>query len=574
MKNLEVSKVLYELADLLDILGVEWKPIAIRKAARAVETLSKDIELVYKNKGIKGLMDIPGVGEGIAKKIIEFLETNKLKELDQLRKKMPKGLSEIINIQGMGPKKAWKLYKKLKIDTVEKLEKAAQQGKIKKISGFGEKSEQDILRGIELMKKGLERMIIGRALPIAESIASKLRRLKSVIKVDIVGSIRRRKETVKDIDILVLSHNPKEVMDYFSNLDEVHTVFSKGLKRTSVFLKAGLNSDVRVFEEKNYGAAMNYFTGSKDHNIHLRQLANKRGWTLNEYGLYKIKGHNYITGRSEDELYRKLGMPYIEPELRENTGEIEVAMQNKLPNLVSYNSIKGDLHMHTKWSDGVNSTEEMIKETIKMKYEYIAITDHSKSTYVANGLDEKRLVQRLKEINKLQKKYGNIRIFKGAEIDILSDGSLDYSTKILQQLDFVIASIHSRFKSSKEEMTKRIIKAIENKYTNLIAHPTGRLINQRNPYEVDLNKIFQAAKDNNVALEINSHPPRLDLNDLNIKKAIEIGVKLIINTDSHSIDHLKFIALGIAQARRGWAKEKDILNTLSLSKFEKAVSKN
>ena len=573
MKNLEVSKVLYEIADLLDMLGIEWKPMAFRKAARAIETLSKDIALIYKENDIKGLMEIPGVGEGIAKKIEEFLRTRRLKELEELRKKIPKGLSQIINIQGMGPKRAWKLYKKLKIDTVERLEKAAKEGKIRKLEGFGEKSEQDILRGIELLKRREERMNLGRALPIAESIAYKLRKLKSVIKVDVVGSIRRRKETVKDIDILVLSKKPKEVMDYFTKLDEVETVLSKGLKRTSVFLKTRINSDLRVFNEKDYGAAMNYFTGSKDHNVHLRQLALKKGWTLNEYGLYTVKGHKYLAGRSEEELYKKLGMPYIEPELRENIGEIEVAMQNRLPKLISYSAIKGDLHMHTRWSDGINSTEDMIKEAIKMDYEYIAITDHSKSTYVANGLDEKRLSERLKELDKLQKKFDNIRIFKGSEIDILANGSLDYSAKILEQLDFVIGSIHSRFKSPKEEMTKRIIKAVENKYINLIAHPTGRLINQRDPYEVDLDRIFQAAKDNNVSLEINSHPSRLDLQDVNIKKAIEFGVKLIINTDSHSTEHLKFIHLGIAQARRGWASEEDILNTLPLEKFEKIIQK-
>ena len=573
MKNLEVAGLLYEIADLQDMLGIEWKPVAFRKAARAIETLSKDIAVIYKENGIEGLMEIPGVGEGIGRKIAQFLGKGKIDELEELRKKMPKGLSQIINIQGMGPKKTWKLYKKLKIDTVERLEKAAKEGKIRKLEGFGEKSEEDILRGIELLKKREERMNLGRALPIAESIASKLRKLKSVIKVDVVGSIRRRKETVKDIDILVLSHKPQEVMNYFTKLDDVETVLSKGLKRTSVFLKSRLNSDIRVFKEKDYGAAMNYFTGSKEHNVRLRQLALKKGWTLNEYGLFTVKDHKYLAGKSEEELYKKLGMPYIEPELRENSGEIEAAMQNKLPRLVSYNSIKGDLHMHTRWTDGINSTEEMIKQAIKMKYEYLAITDHSKSTYVANGLDEKRLLQRLKELDKLQKGYNQIKIFKGAEIDILANGSLDYSAKILEQLDFVIGSIHSRFKSPKEEMTKRIIKAVENKYTNLIAHPTGRLINQRDPYEVDLDRIFQAAKDNNVSLEINSHPSRLDLQDVNIKKAIGFGVKLIINTDSHSTEHLKFIHLGIAQARRGWASEKDILNTLPLEKFEKIIQK-
>jgi DNA polymerase (family 10) len=574
MKNLEISKLLYEIADILEMQNVQWKPAAYRKAARSIEGLSKDIEVIYKKKGLKGLNEIPGVGEGIAKKIAEYLEKGKISELERLEKKIPKGLVDIINVQGVGPKKAWKLYKKLGINTLAKLERAAKQGKIRKLPGFGEKSEEDILTGISLLKRGHERMLLGRALPIAESILKKLKSLRHVKRGDIAGSIRRRKETVKDIDILVVSNNAKEVMDYFTSMEEVKLVLAKGSTKSSVVLKAGLNSDLRIVPEKSYGAALNYLTGSKDHNVHLRQIALKKGYTLSEYGLFRLKGHKYVAGKTEEEVYKKLGMGYIEPELRENRGEIEAALKNKLPKLVPYGSLKGDLHVHTKWTDGVNTTEEMIKAAISMGYEYLAITDHSKSTYVANGLTESQVSKRLRELEKLEKKYRNIHILKASEVDILANGDLDYSTKTLKKFDFVVAAVHSRFKAKKEEMTKRIIKAIENKYVNVIAHPSGRLINEREPYNVNMDKVFRAAKENGVALEINAHPNRLDLNDVYIKKAVEYGLKLVISTDAHSVEHLRYAELGIAQARRGWARKKDILNTLSFKKFEKMIRRN
>ena len=574
MENQKISEMLEEMADILDMIGVEWKPMALRKAARNIETLSEDIGVIYKKKGIEGLRSIPGVGEGISSKIAEYLETGVMKELDELKKKVPKGVEEMMHIQGLGPKKAWKLYKKLGIDSIEKLEQSAKKGKIRKLGGFGEKSEEDILMGLGLLKKRYERVSIAMALPIAQEIQNKLKRLKEVDKVDIAGSIRRRKETVKDIDILVISKHPKKVTDFFTGMENVDVVVSKGDTRSSVVLKEGLNCDIRIVESKSYGSALDYFTGSKEHNVKLRGIAIKKGLKLSEYGIFNAKTNRYVCGKTEDEVYKKLGLKYIEPEMREDTGEIELVQEGKkLPKLISYNGIKGDLHMHTVWSDGMHSSEDMIKAGIERGYEYLAITDHSKSTYVANGLDEKRLLEHINEIDKLDKKYKKIKVLKGAEVDILKDGSLDYNDSILKKLDVVIGSIHSGFKNTKEQITKRLLRAIENPRLNIIAHPTGRLINQRNPYDFDFDLILGKAKENNVALEINSFPSRLDLKDVHIKSAIERGVKLAINTDSHSTDHLKFMEFGIAQARRGWATEDDVINSWTFKKFEKFIRK-
>lgn len=571
MKNIEIALIFYKIADILEMLGIEWKPIAYRRAARVIETMSKDIETIYNKDGLKGLMQISSIGKALAKKIEEYILTDKIKEYELLKKQIPKGFEDLLYVQGIGPKKVYKLFRKLKIDNIQKLENAAKKGLIRKLEGFGDKSEQEILKSIEIFKKGQERMLLGKALPIAREIESSLEKLKEVKKVVIAGSVRRMKETIKDIDILVISSNPKKVVNTFTTMPNVERVLAKGETKSSIVLKQGINSDLRVLEEKSFGAGLNYFTGSKDHNVELRRIAITKGLKLSEYGLFNAKNGRYVCGRTEQDVYKKLGLSYVAPELRENLGEIQAAKKSKLPKLIDYDSLKGDLHMHTKWSDGANTTEEMIKACINLDYKYIAITDHSKSEYIANGLDEKRLLKHCQEIDELQKKYPQIRVLKGAEVDILSDGKLDYSDKILKKLDIVIASIHSRFKSQKEEMTKRIIKALENKYVNIFSHPTGRLINEREPYEVDIEKLFETARENNVFLEINSFPSRLDLKDINIKLALEHEVKFAINSDSHSTEHLKYIELGIAQARRGWLESKDILNTLSKQKVEKIL---
>jgi len=570
MKNKEIADMFFEMADILEMQGIDWKPNAYRKAARAIETLSEPIEKMYAQGGIRALMGIPGVGQSLASKIEEFLKTGKMKEFNQIVKKIPKGVEEMMHVPGLGPKKVMKLYKKLKIISLSQLESAAKAGKLKKLEGFGAKSEQDVLRGLGILKQGKERALLGIALPMAREFAERLSEVDGVKKAEPAGSLRRMRETVGDIDILVISSKPAKVMDFFTKMPEVQTVLAKGTTKTTVILKDGIQSDVRVLDEKSFGAALQYFTGNKDHNVSLRQMAIKKGFKLSEYGLFKKE--RYVCGRTEKELYTKLGLPYIEPELRENQGEIQAALKHKLPHIISYNAMKGDLHMHSKWSDGLHSTEQMAKAAQDRGYKYIAMTDHSKSERIANGMDEKRLVKYIAELDKLQNKF-KIRILKGCEVDIMPDGSLDFDNKYLKQLDFVLAAVHSRFKSTRQDMTKRILKAFENPYVNALAHPTGRLIGRRDPYDFDFEKIAQAAKDRGIALECDAYPTRLDLKDMHIRSAVEIGCKISIDTDSHAVDQLRFMEYGIAQARRGWAEEKDVINTWSLQKLQKFLTR-
>ena len=565
-KNREVAELFFEMADILEMLGVDWKPNAYRKAARSVETLSEPIEKVYARGGIKALLEIPGVGQGLADKIEEFLKTGKVKEFEKLSGRIPKGVEEMMHVPGLGPKKVMRLYKKLKIVGLDQLKKAALAGKLRKLEGFGSKSEQDILRGLEIVKKGAERKLLGIALPLAREIAGRLLRVDGVKMAEPAGSLRRMRESVGDIDVLVISSKPSKVMDVFTTMPEVQTVLAKGPTKSTVILKDGVQADVRVLEEKSFGAAMQYFIGSKEHNVALRQIAIKKGLKLSEYGLFKKD--RYVCGRTEKEVYAKLGLPVIPYELRENQGEIEAALKGKLPDLIPYDAMKGDLHMHTKWSDGLHTVEQMARAAEQRGYKYIAVTDHSKSERIANGMDEKRLLLYLKELGRIQDRV-KIRVLKGAEVDILPDGSLDYDNKYLKQLDVVLAAVHSRFKSSRQEMTTRILRAFDNPYVNVFVHPTGRLIGQREPYDFDFEKVAKAAKERGIALEVDAYPSRLDLKDLHVKAAVEMGCKISIDTDSHSVEHLRFMELGIAQARRGWAEAKDVINTWPLQKLER-----
>jgi DNA polymerase (family 10) len=576
MKNLEIAAIFYEMADILELQNVKWKPEAYRKAARQIETLSTPIEEVYEKGGIKALTEIPGVGEKLAKKIEEYIKTGRIKEHERLKGEIPKGLNELINLPGLGPKKALKLYKELSIDSIEKLEKAAREGKIAKIEGFGEKSEENILKTIELAKKKEERLLLGVALPIAEEIVKELKKAKGVRRIEIAGSLRRRKETVGDIDILAeIEGDSKDIMDRFAGMHNVKEVIAKGAKKSMVLIKEGeyqIQVDLRIIERESFGAALQYFTGNKDHNIELRKIAIQKGWKLNEYGIFDKQG-KMMAGENEEEVYKKLGLKWMPPELRENQGEIKAAIENKLPNLVELRDIKGDLHMHTDWSDGINSIEEMINAAINMGYEYICISDHSKSQRIANGMDEERMLKQIEIIKEMKKKYkSKITVLQGCEVDIKPDGSLDFEDEILKKLDIVSVSVHSRFKSSKEEMTKRIAMALENKYVKILNHPTGRLINEREPYEVDLEYLMQICRDRKIAMEINSFPSRLDLNDIYARKAKETGVKLVIDTDSHSVDHLRYIQYGVWVARRGWCEKEDILNTQSIEKLKKSLN--
>lgn len=565
LSNPEIAEIFFEIADILDIQNVDFKPVAYRKAAKNIESLSVSVYEIYKEKGIKGLEDIPGVGKHIALKIEEIIKTGNLAYLSKLKKQLPKDIYKLMDIPGVGPKKIARLYKELKIKNISDLKKALKKHTIAELKGFGEKSEQDIAEGLKFAKQK-QRMLLGEAYPIAYSIKQELLKLKEVERVDIAGSLARMKETIGDIDILCISRSNKKVMAAFTSLGR--KILAKGETKSSIILQDNVQVDLRVLPKKEYGSALQYFIGSKEHSVHLRNIAIKKGYKLSEYGLF-TRDNKLIESKDEKAIYKKLGLQWPAFELRENRGEIEAAQQNKLPKLVGYDEIKGDLHMHTKYSDGGHSIKEMTDYCKdKLKYEYIAITDHSQSQIIANGMKVKKLLKQLKEIDGLNKDYSKFRIFKSSEVDIKADGSLDYEDSILKKLDLIIASVHSGFKHNN---TERILKAMDNKYVRIIGHLTGRLLNERNPYPVDVEKVFQKAHDNDVWIEVNTQPSRLDINDTLIRKAVDMKVKMVINTDSHSVDGLNNMMYGIAQARRGWAEKKDIINTVSLKKFEKLL---
>ena len=561
MKNLEVAELLNEIADYLEFANEPFKVRAYRKAALVIEGLSEDIEQVWKENRLE---ELPGVGEGIAKKIDEFLKRGKLKYLEDLKKKTPVDMEGLGKIEGIGPKTILKLYKLLKVKTVADLEKAAKHGKIQKLKGLGPTVEQNILKSIEFARKTSERVPLGFALASAEEVVKMLKTLKEVQRVSVAGSTRRMKETIGDIDVLATSKNPSKVIEFFSRMPNVADVLAKGETKSSVRLKEGIQVDLRVLSDKIFGAALLYFTGNKEHNIMLRRIAIEKELKLSEYGLFDSKTNKLVAGRTEEELYKKLGMDYIEPEMREDEGEIELAQHHMLPKLISYNDIKGDLQMHTKWSDGNNTIEEMAVAAKKLGYGYICITDHTGKLAIARALDEKRIAEQKKEIEKVNKKLSGITVLQGVEVNIKDDGSLDMPDKVLKELEIVVASIHSGFKNPKEKITKRMTKAMENENVDIVAHPTGRLLTKRESYEIDLDRVFDSAKKTDTIMEINAYPERMDLRDAHVRAAVKAGVKLVISTDAHNSDQLHFMKLGIGTARRGWATKNDVINTRSL----------
>jgi len=579
MKNQEIAKIFYEIAYFLEMEGVQFKPYAYQKVAIVLETLEENVEEVYRKGGLKALMEIPGVGENIALKIEEYLKTGKIKYYEEFKKKIPINLEELMAIEGMGPKKVKVLYEKLGIRNLKDLEKAAKEHKIAPLFGFGEKTEKNILQGIEFVKRAKGRFLLVDIFPKVKEIEQKLKNLKGIERVDVVGSIRRRKETIGDVDFLVISKKPKKVMEFFTSLPEIVKIWGKGTTKASVRMKKGFDIDIRVLPKKSYGAALQYFTGSKEHNIALRKIAIEKGLKLSEYGLFK--GSKMIAGENEEEIYEKLGIDWIPPEMRENRGEIEAALKHQLPKIIGYKDVKGDLHCHIKWAGkwdgGANTIKEMAETAIKMGYEYLGIASHTKFLRIEHGLDEKQLELRNKEIDRINLQFTTnnlqFKILKGCEANILNNGFIDIKDETLRKLDFVIAGIHSNFKMPKEKMTERIIRAMENPNVDIISHPTGRLIQKRGEYEIDFDKILKVAKKTGTILEINSYPERLDLNDINIKKAKEMGVKMVINTDAHHKDQMRFIEFGIAQARRGWAEKEDIINCWPLEKLLKFLKK-
>ena len=573
MTNQEISKILFETAVLYEMEGVEFKPRAYEKAALSVEVLGQEVKEIYKKGGAKALTEISGVGRGIAEHIEALLTMGHFKEYERLKKKVPVNISELTAVEGVGPKMVKVLWQKLRIRNLADLEKAARAGKIRKLERFGEKSEQKILKGIEFLKKSGGRAVLGFVLPEIRVLEKMIKSFPEVDQVMVSGSTRRMKETIGDIDILATSKKPEKVMERFIALPQIAHVYARGPTKTMVKLKNGLDADLRVVPDKSFGAAVNYFTGSKDHNIAIREMAIKKGWKLNEYGLFK--GKKILAGRTEEEIYRTLGLRYLEPEIRENTGEIEAAFRQAqgkrpgLPKLIGYGDLMGDLQIQTDWTDGADTIEAMAKAAMAMGFEYIAITDHTRSLAMTGGADEKKLMRQMEEIDKINKKFKNskFKILKGAEVNIGKDGTLDIDDKVLAKLDVVGAAVHSHFNLTREEQTKRIIRAMENPHVDIIFHLTTRIINKRGPVELDIDEVIRAAKRTGTVLEIDAYPDRLDIKDEYIRKCVEAGVKMSIDSDAHSVQHFKFLEIGIAQARRGWATKNDIINAWPLEKM-------
>ncbi|HQE05399.1 MAG: DNA polymerase/3'-5' exonuclease PolX [Tepidanaerobacteraceae bacterium] len=565
MKNFEVAFIFYDIADILEIKGENFFKIrAYRKAAHTIENLPMDVKELA---GESRLQEIEGIGKALEEKIREIINTGTCRYYEELKKDFPRGLVEMLKIPGLGAKKIKVIYDNLGISSIEELEKAARAHKIRELPGMGVKTEQSILKGIQTLKGQGDRVQLAIALPVANRIMEILSGMKEVSKVAIAGSLRRRKEMVKDIDIVVATEAAETLVENFLKLPIISRVLAEGLSKVSVVLNAGIQVDLRLVKPQEFYSALQHFTGSKEHNTKLRSLALKMGYKLNEYGIFEKEGDGVFCPKSETELYSKLDMPYIIPELREDRGEIEAALQDGLPDLVKLEDIRGDLHLHSDFSDGVSSIEEMVKKAKELGYEYIAITDHSKSLKVARGLDESRLRQQLELIKGINERVKGIRILTGIEVDILPDGSLDFDDDILKELDVVIASIHSGFKQDKTTISSRIVNACHNRYVNIIAHPTGRLLGRREPYDVDMDEVFEAAAKTGTVLEINSSPDRLDLNDVNVKRAAEMGIKIAINTDAHGTEALSDMMYGVWVARRGWLAAENIINTYSLEQL-------
>ena len=557
-KNNEIAEIFEHISDMLNVLGENpFKVRAYRNAAENIQDLGEDIEDVAARDE---LTEIPGVGKDLAEKIDSYLKTGSIKEYEKLKDKVPLDLVDLLHIQGLGPKTLSLLFKELNVRDLAGLEKVLGGEEILKFKGMGKKKIDDIKRGVEIFRESKERTLLGVAVPIAEEVVSAIAKIPGTEGTILAGSIRRMRETVRDMDILTISDNTEAVVDAFTGMKFVKDVLASGSTKGSVILKEGMQADLRVVGPESYGAALMYFTGSKAHNVKLRTLATKKGLKINEYGVYK--GEKRIAGETEKEMYKTLGLPYIPPELREDRGEIEAAIEGKLPDLIEQGDIRGDLHTHTKWSDGRATIEEMAESALGLGYEYIAITDHSPSQTIANGLSIERLRAKQKELAAAAKKFKNIKVLMGTEVDIKSDGTLDYPDNVLKELDVVIASVHSGFKMDRVTMTNRIIRAVKNPYVHAIGHPTGRLLGERDPYDVDIDLVIEAALEYGKALEVNGSYPRLDLNDLNARKAVDAGVKIIISTDAHSTDQLLFMKYGVGTARRGWVRKKDVLNAL------------
>jgi DNA polymerase (family 10) len=573
MKNADIARVFQDMADLLELKGEnKFKIRAYERAARAIEYLPKEIEFMLEEG--EDLQTIPGVGEAIAKKSIELVNTGKLRAYEELKSEFPEGVTRLLEIPGVGPKTANKLSTELNIQSVDELEKAIKDGRVAKLFRLGDKTAENILQQIQAVRRKDQRIPIGAALPIVDEVLDALRTLPGVKNLTAAGSLRRFRETVGDIDLMGTADDPEQVINAFVNLPQIREVVAKGPTKATVILPGGLQADLRMVEHDSFGSLLQYFTGSKQHNITLRTREQKRGLKLSEYGITDDKTNKLEKFATEEAFYRRLGLQYIPPEMREDQGEIELAEKGEIPQLIELSDIKGDIHVHTDWSDGQDSIEDMAKAAKALGYNYLAITDHSAGRGIAHGLTEERLRQQIAEIKRLNQQLKGIRIFTGTEVDIRADGSIDLPQKLLADLDVVIAAIHSAMNQSQEQITKRIIGAIENPHIDIIAHPTCRLLGEREPVAIDLEAVFRAAIKYNKALEINAMPSRLDLKDIHIYRARELGVKLIMGTDSHSTAHLELMRFGVGIARRGWCQSKDILNTRPTKEMLAFLRKN
>jgi DNA polymerase (family 10) len=559
--NLALARIFSEIADMLEIKEESiFRISAYRRAARAMESLTEDVAAIASRDELE---EIPGVGASTAEKINEFLQSGKIAYYEELRASLPEGIITLMTVPEVGPKTAVLLHEKLGVKTIDDLEKAARRGLVRKLPRMGAKTEENILKGIALIRRTKERLPLGQVLPHAKEIEEALRALKEVKAISLAGSIRRMKETIGDIDLLVTSSRPGRVMEVFTALPQVQRVLAQGPTRSSVLLAVGIQADVRVVAPGSFGAALQYFTGSKEHNVKLREKGVRRGLKINEYGVFRVKDEKRIAGRTEEEVYAALDLPWIPPEIREDQGEVELAEKGRLPRLLELADIRGDLQMHTRWSDGSDSAEAMAAAGKERGYEYIAITDHSQSLKFVGGVTIEELRAHAKQVKKIADKVG-IAILMGTECEVHPDGTLDYPDEVLRELDIVLAAVHTRFRMTEAEMTERIIRAMENRHVDLVAHPTGRLLGQREAYSVDVERLVEAARRTGTALEINAAPERLDLRDTQARLAQERGVKLAVNTDAHTRYQLRYMEFGVGTARRGWVEKKNVLNALPL----------
>ncbi len=563
LHNSEVVDKFRMMADLLSIKGAnQFRIRAYRNAAQTVSNLSDNLVDMVNND--EDLTEMDGIGKDLASKIKEVVKDGKMSELEDLKQEISPEVAEMLEIAGLGPERVKTIYNELDVKTIADLKKAAEENRISELSGLGEKTENKILEDIKSREEEGEqgRMLFSRAEEIARPLEDYLNGLDDIDRVEVAGSYRRRKETVGDLDILVCGKNSQKIMDYFNDYEDVSKVISSGETKSSVILDDGIQVDLRLVEKESYGSALHYFTGSKEHSVKLRKISQDRGLKINEYGVFD--GDERIGGEKEKDIYKTLGFPYIEPELREQRGELDIGEKDEFPDLINIKDIRGDLQMHTDATDGSNTMEEMVEKAVDKGYEYIAFTDHSQRVTMAQGLDKDDVKEQIDKIEEINRKYDDIEVLKGMEVDILKDGSLDLPEDILSELDIRICSIHYNTNLSREEQTERMISAIENPLCDIIAHPTGRIIASRQPYDIDLDRVMKEARENNCILEINAQPDRLDLADKYIKKAVDMGVKLVISTDAHSTGGLDNMKYGVYQARRGWCEANNVINTMEL----------